>query len=136
MDTPTPTSAAIVAPPVVVKAPRSWTTIAVIVGLPVILIFVAWLISVLDQPTRWCSVTVTDGKIATSTIKDCTSIALALIEWLGRIAMSLVGCAAIVFIVIALRDLKATADVKLLGLSLRAGADPATLDTSKGKDIA
>jgi hypothetical protein len=99
---------------------------AIIVGLPILLLFVAWLISILSAPDRWCGVHVTDGKIATSNITDCTSIVLQLIGWLGRACMALIGCIAIAFLVIVTRDLKAGLDVNgPWGFKLRTGGDPA-----------
>lgn len=104
----------------------SWTSTAIIVGLPVLLGFVAWLIWLLSDPARWCSVRVTDSKIATSTISDCTSIVLAMIHWLGMYGIALCICVIVAFLVIVTRDLKAGVDLKAPGgFSLRTGGDDA-----------
>lgn len=104
----------------------SWTSVAIIIGLPVLLAFVAWLIKILSDPVRWCSVRVTDAKLATSTISDCTSIVLQLIHWLGWSAIALIACICIAFLVIVTRDLKAGVDLHGPGgFSFKTGGDAA-----------
>lgn len=98
---------------------------AIIIGLPTLLGFVAWLIHILSDPVRWCSVTVSDGKIATSTIKDCTDIVLELIKWLGYSCMALIVCIIIAFLTIVGRDLKATIGAHGFGGGVELGGDPA-----------
>ncbi len=101
----------------------SWTSIAIIVGLPVLLAFLAWLIWILSDPVKWCSVRVADTKLATSSIADCTSIEMELIKWLGWTAVGLLGVVAIAFLTIVTRDLKAKIDAEGWGLKLRTGGD-------------
>jgi len=115
----------------------SWTSAAIIIGLPILLGFVAWLIWILSNPVRWCSVQVTDSKLASSTISDCTSIVLQLIAWLGRDGIALIGCICIAFLVIVTRDLKAGVSVNGPGgLSFRTGGDDAVDAANKVADAA
>jgi hypothetical protein len=102
----------------------SWTSATIIIGMPTLLCIIAWLIALLSNPVKWCSVRVADTKLATSTISDCTSIVLALIHWLGWTCMGLVLCVIVAFLVIVTRDLKAGLDVRGPGgFSVHTGGD-------------
>lgn len=101
----------------------SWTSIAIIVGLPVLLAFLAWLIWILSDPVKWCSVRVADTKLATSSINDCTSIEMELIKWLGWTAVGLLGVVAIAFLTIVTRDLRAGVTAEGWGFKFRTGDD-------------
>lgn len=102
----------------------SWTSIAIIVGLPVLLAFVGWLIWILSAPDKWCGVQVADSKLASRPIADCTSIVLQLIHWLGWYGVALIACICISFLTIVVRDLKAAIDVTGLGgTHLKVGGD-------------
>lgn len=103
----------------------SWTSIAIIVGLPLLLGFLAWLIFILSDPVRWCSVRVADTKLATSSINDCTSIELEQIGYLGKTALGLLVVVAIAFLTIVTRDLKAGIDAQGWGFKLKTGGDAA-----------
>ena len=105
----------------------TWTSLSIMIGLPVLLGFVAWLIAILSAAERWCGVQVTGDKLAARPIADCTSIVLQLIHWLGWFGISLIACACVAFLTIVARDLKAVLDVTGLGgthLKI-GGADPA-----------
>jgi hypothetical protein len=103
----------------------SWTSIAIIVGLPVLLAVLTWLIWILSDPVKWCSVRVADTRLATSSINDCTSIEMELIKWLGWIGVGLLAVVAIAFLVIVTRDLKAGIDAQGWGFKIRTGDDAA-----------
>lgn len=89
----------------------NWTSIAIIIGLPVLLVFEAWLIWILSAPDKWCGVQVADSKLASRPIADCTSIVLQLIHWLGWIGVGLLACICLSFLTIVTRDLRAALDV-------------------------
>jgi len=102
----------------------SWTSIAIIIGLPVLLGFEAWLIFILSAPDKWCGVQVADSKLATRPIADCTSIVLHLIHWLGWIGVGLLACICISFLTIVARDLRAFLEVAGFGgTRVKVGAD-------------
>jgi hypothetical protein len=89
----------------------NWTSIAIMIGLPVLLGFEAWLIWILSAPDRWCGVQVADTKLASRPIADCTSIVLQLIHWLGWIGVGLLACICLSFLTIVTRDLRAALGV-------------------------
>lgn len=103
----------------------SWTSIAIMVGLPALLGFVGWLIHILSAPDRWCGVQVTGDKIASRPIADCTNIVLQLIHWLGLAQMGLIACICIAFLTIVARDLGAALSLKgPQDTSVTIGGDP------------
>jgi len=88
-------------------ANKSWTSIAIMVGMPVLLGFVAWVIHILADPPKWCSVSVGSGnKIALAPISDCSTILLSLIDGLRGMGYGLLGTVAVAFIAVVIRDLK------------------------------
>jgi len=104
----------------------NWTSVAIIIGLPGLLGFVAWLIYILSSPERWCGVQVTGTKMASRPIADCSAIVLQLIHWLGWYGVTLIGCICIAFLTIVVRDLGAFLKVHGLGdTSLEVGVDAA-----------
>lgn len=123
----------------------NWTSIAIMIGLPVLLAFEAWLIFILSAPDKWCGVQVADSKLASRPIADCTSIVLQLIHWLGWIGVGLLACICLSFLTIVTRDLRAALDVhgpngwgaKVGGDNASAGAAAvAEAATDKAADIA
>lgn len=110
----------------------NWTSIAIIIGLPTLLAFEAWLIWILSSPDKWCGVQVTDDKLATRPIADCTSIVLQLIHWLGWVSVAVIASVCIAFLTIVARDLRAALDVHGNGWGAKVGGDdaPAVVTTT------
>jgi hypothetical protein len=105
--------------------PLSWTSIAIMIGLPSLLGFVAWLIWILSDPAKWCGVPVGAAKTTGQRlpIADCTSIVLQLIHWLGWYGVTLIGCICIAFLTIVTRDLKAFLDLTAGNVHVKTGGD-------------
>lgn len=89
----------------------NWTSIAIMIGLPTLLGFEAWLIWILSAPDRWCGVQVTGSKLASRPIADCTSIVLQLIHWLGWVSVAVIASVCIAFLTIVARDLRMALDI-------------------------
>jgi hypothetical protein len=117
----------------------SWTSIAVMVGLPVLLGFIAWLIYILSHPSQWCGTPVGAAKTTGQRlpIADCTNIVLQLIHWLGWWGLGLIACVCVAFLTIVTRDLKAGLDATGPGgTSLHLGGDAAqAADTVAGAAV-
>lgn len=89
----------------------TWTSVAIMIGLPALLAFEAWLIWILSAPDKWCGVQIADSKLATRPIADCTSIVLQLIHWLGLCSVALLACVCVAFLTIVARDLRMAFDI-------------------------
>src|SRR6187455_1300022 len=94
------------------KPPRSALWI-ISTGIALLLGMVAWLIRILSGSAYWCGVGV---GAATTTgqkplVQDCTNILLALVGWLGWVAMGLLATAALAFIVVVVTDRNADIDL-------------------------
>jgi hypothetical protein len=121
--------------------PLSWTSIAIMIGLPALLGFVAWLIWILSDPAKWCGVPVGAAKTTGQRlpIADCTSIVLQLIHWLGWYGVTLIGCICIAFLTLVTRDVRAFLDVRgPNGWGAKVGGDdaPATVTTTTTTAVA
>lgn len=109
------------------KQRPAWTTIAIIIGLPVLLGFVWWLIEILSEASKWCGVPVGAARVTGQrlAIADCTTIMLALISALKLFGVALIATVCLSFIVIVIRDLRASIDVRGPdGTGFKAGGDP------------
>lgn len=105
----------------------AWTSVAIMLGLPALLGFVAWLIWILSDPASWCGIPVGAAKETGQhlPIADCTSIVLELIHWLGWFGVALIVCISVAFLTIVARDLKAFLDFSgPLDTHLRTGGEP------------
>jgi hypothetical protein len=115
----------------------NWTSVAIMIGLPGLLGFVAWLIYILSSPERWCGVQVTGTKMASRPIADCSAIVLQLIHWLGWYGVTLIGCICIAFLTIVARDLRAYLDVSgPNGWGAKVGGDNAASGAAAVADAA
>lgn len=105
--------------------PRS-ALLIIATGIAVLLGMVAWLIMILSDSSRWCGIAAGVGNITGQKlpISDCTGILMALIPWLGWIAMGLLATAALAFTVIVITDRNADIDLHGPGgIGLKAGRD-------------
>lgn len=59
-----------------------WAVWGLILGAPVIIAMLIWQLAPLNDPVRWCSVTIGIAKVAAQKplIEDCTTIVLKLLE--------------------------------------------------------
>lgn len=103
----------------------SWTSIATMLGLVALLALIWWLIHIFSSPEQWCGVRVTDAKLATRPILDCTAIVRDLIHWQGWWGSALIAVLGIAFLTIVAVDRNATIKAKAGSAELEVGSDKA-----------